>query len=89
MLLFASSACAELFRLQLRWTPQSQFMGYYVAQTLDSNEADAAVEWLGAALAQKELGQQYVNVAQVFQRSSLMLLCHRNLDIHQPSDLKY
>ena len=80
----SSSSERDSFNLQLRWTAQSPFMGFYVADalgfyeaeglditimpgsseidplgTLASHEADAAVEWLVAALVEKEKGRGY------------------------------
>lgn len=97
--------------LQLRWTPQAQFMGYYVADTLGfyekeglnvsiisggpqsktfkklNNDVDFAVEWLGAALDARQHQQRIVNIAQILQRSSLMLICHKESDINTVEDI--
>lgn len=105
--------CEEPFTLQLRWTHQAQFLGYYVAdtlgmyeaeglavtiqprgshtsplRTLQQGDADVAVEWLGAALSSRETLFPAVNVAQIFQKSSLMLICHRENGITQARDLR-
>ena len=104
---------ADTLTLQLRWTPQAQFMGYYVADTLGlyaaeglvidiqpggsghspwealrDGDADVAVEWLGAALSAREAMFPAVNVAQIFQRSSMMLICHRDHGITEAADLR-
>ncbi len=112
-LMSASTQAAEKFTVQLRWTPQAQFIGYYVAKekgyykeaglevtirpggpdtgpvkALAGGEADIAVEWLASALAARERGTQVVNVAQVFNRSGLMLTCKQSRGISHPSDLR-
>lgn len=100
--------------LQLRWLPQAQFMGYYVAdtlglyekeglavtilpggpgvepvQSLSSGTADIAIEWLSSALESRERDHQPVNVAQILQRSSLMIICKKERGIRSTADLSY
>lgn len=98
--------------LQLRWAPQAQFMGYYVADTLGfyereglnvsivpggphsatlenlDDEVDFSVEWLGAALEARQHKQRVVNIAQILQHSSLMLICRKESGIHKVEDIK-
>ena len=103
----------DTFSLQLKWVPQAQFMGYYVAdalgfyqqeglkveilpggvgiepaQVLREGRADAAVEWLPTALAEREKGMRLVNVAQIFQHSGLLLVCRRDRGIIEPRHLR-
>lgn len=98
--------------LQLRWVPQAQFIGYYVADTLGFYEqegvsvsivpggpgvnpveslsdgsVDVAVEWLSSALGSRELGHSPVNIAQIFQRSSLVIICKKERGIISTEDL--
>jgi len=112
-LMSAGAQAAERFTVQLRWLPQAQFIGYYVAKekgyykeagldvtirpggpdigpvkALASGEADIAVEWLSSALAARERGTPVVNVAQVFDRSGLMLTCRQSRGISRPQDLR-
>src|SRR5215470_19608138 len=99
--------------LQLKWLPQTQFAGYYVAEAkgfyrkakldvtirsggphidpsgvLASGGADVAVDWMAAALAARDQGAPLVNIAQIFQRSGMMLTCRRASGVRRPSDLK-
>ena len=109
----SSAQAQEKFTVQLRWMPQAQFIGYYVAKekgyykdvgldvvirpggpetgpvkALSGGEADIGVEWLASALAARERGTPMVNVAQVFNRSGLMLTCLNARGIARPSDLR-
>jgi NitT/TauT family transport system substrate-binding protein len=99
--------------LQLKWLPQSQFAGYYVAEAkgfyrkaglavtikpggpdldpsaaLAKGEADVAVDWMAAALAARDKGAPLVNIAQIFQRSGMMLTCRRDSGVRRPADFK-
>ena len=103
LLLAAGAAAAqEKVTVQLKWLPQAQFAGYYVAaakgfykdagldvtikpggpdiapaQVLAANGADVTVDWMPSALAAREAGVPMVNVAQIFNRSGLMLTCKK------------
>ena len=102
----------DTLTLQLRWLPQAQFLGYYVADTLGFYEqegislsilpggpgvkpvellsegsVDIAVEWLSSALESRERGHSPVNVAQILQRSSLMIICKKERGIKSKADL--
>jgi NitT/TauT family transport system substrate-binding protein len=106
-------AQAQKFTVQLKWVPQAQFAGYYVAaakgyykaegldvtikpggpdvspvQVLAGNQADAVVNWMPDALAAREAGVPLVNVAQIFNRSGLMLTCKKASGVTQPADFK-
>jgi NitT/TauT family transport system substrate-binding protein len=103
----------EKFTVQMKWVPQAQFAGYYVAaakgyykaegldvnikpggpdvspvQVLAGNQADAVVNWMPDALAAREAGVPLVNIAQIFNRSGLMLTCKKASGVAKPSDLK-
>src|SRR5689334_23179307 len=105
-------AAPDSITLQLKWRPQAQFAGYYVArdkgfyqaaglavtikpggpdldpgQVLAEGGADVMVDWMPAALAARERGVPVVNIAQVFQRSGLMLVCRKDAGIATPQDL--
>ncbi|WP_295954316.1 ABC transporter substrate-binding protein [Rhodoferax sp.] len=99
--------------VQLKWVPQAQFAGYYVAaakgyykaegldvtikpggpdispvQVIAGNNADVIVNWMPDALAAREAGVPLVNIAQVFNRSGLMLTCKKASGVTSPKDLK-
>ena len=109
----AKPAAVDNLTLQLRWQPQAQFLGYYVADTLGFYEqegialsiipggpgvkpvellsegsVDIAVEWLSSALESRERGHSPVNVAQILQRSSLMIICKKERGIKSTADLR-
>ncbi len=109
---FAAQA-QDKFTVQMKWVPQAQFAGYYVAaakgyykaegldvtikpggpdvspvQVLAGNQADAIVNWMPDALAAREAGVPLVNIAQIFNRSGLMLTCKKASGVAKPADLK-
>jgi len=98
--------------LQLKWLPQSQFMGYYVAQAkgyykaegLDvtllpggpdiipeqqvfNGVADVGVTWVSSFLKYQEKGWGFVEVAQPFQKSAMLLVSKTATGIKTPKDL--
>ncbi|MDD0839329.1 ABC transporter substrate-binding protein [Curvibacter sp. HBC61] len=104
---------ADKVTVQLKWVPQAQFAGYYVAQAkgyykeagldvtikpggpdispvqvIAGKSADAIVNWMPDALAAREAGVPLVNIAQVFDRSGLMLTCKKASGVSSPKDLK-
>ena len=103
----------EKVTVQLKWVPQAQFAGYYVAQAkgyykdagldvnikpggpdispvqvIAGNQADIVVNWMPDALAAREAGVPLVNVAQVFNKSGLMLTCKKASGVSSPKDFK-
>ena len=58
------------------------------SEELATGRADVAVNWLASALAAREQGKPLVNIAQVFQRSGMMLTCRRDSGVRRPEDLK-
>jgi NitT/TauT family transport system substrate-binding protein len=111
--LFGSAQAADKFTVQLKWLPQAQFAGYYVAQAkgfykeadldvtikpggpdiappqvLAASGADLAVDWMPSALAAREAGAPLVNVAQIFNRSGMMLTCKKASGVATPQDFK-
>lgn len=111
--LMGSAHAADKFTVQLKWLPQAQFAGYYVAQAkgfykdagldvtikpggpdiappqvLAASGADLAVDWMPSALAAREAGAPLVNVAQVFNRSGMMLTCKKASGVATPKDFK-
>ncbi|WJV67030.1 ABC transporter substrate-binding protein [Pectobacteriaceae bacterium CE70] len=104
---------AEKVTLQLKWLPQAQFAGYYVAQAkgyykdegldvtikpggtdispvqvIAGKSADVIVDWMPDALAAREAGVPLVNIAQIFDRSGMMLTCRKSSGVTTPADLK-
>lgn len=111
--LSSGAFAADKLTVQLKWVPQAQFAGYYVAaakgyykaegldvtikpggpdvspvQVLAGNQADVIVNWMPDALAAREAGVPLVNVAQVFDRSGLMLTCKKASGVSSPKDFK-
>ncbi len=109
----AGAFAADKVTVQLKWVPQAQFAGYYVAQAkgyykdaglevnikpggpdispvqvLAGNQADVVVNWMADALASREAGVPLVNIAQVFNKSGLMLTCKKSSGVSTPKDLK-
>jgi len=58
------------------------------ATVLAEGGADVAVDWMAAALAARDRGAPLVNIAQVFQRSGMMLTCRRNSRVRRAADLR-
>jgi NitT/TauT family transport system substrate-binding protein len=104
---------ADKVTVQLKWVPQAQFAGYYVAQAkgyykeagldvtikpggpdispvqvIAGNQADVVVNWMPDALAAREAGVPLVNIAQVFDKSGLMLTCKKASGVASPADFK-
>lgn len=112
-LLCVGAASADKLTLQLKWLPQAQFMGYYVAQAkgyyqaegLDvtilpggadiipeqqvfNGVADVGVTWVSSLLKYQEKGWGFVQVAQPFQKSAMLLVSKAATGIKTPMDLK-
>jgi len=108
-----SASAADKVTVQLKWLPQAQFAGYYVAQSkgyykaegldvtikpggpdispvqvIAGNGADVVVNWMPDALAAREAGVPLVNIAQIFNRSGLMLTCKKSSGVTSPRDFK-
>ena len=113
MLCSVGTQAADKVTVQLKWVPQAQFAGYYVAQAkgyykdagldvtikpggpdvspvqvIAGNGADVVVDWMPDALAAREAGVPLVNIAQVFNRSGLMLTCKKTAGVSTPKDFK-
>jgi NitT/TauT family transport system substrate-binding protein len=108
-----AAAAADKVTVQLKWLPQAQFAGYYVAQAkgfykdagldvtikpggpdiapaqvLAAKGADVTVDWMPSALAAREAGVPMVNIAQIFNRSGMMLTCKKSSGVHTSKDFK-
>jgi len=111
--LAGTASAADKVTVQLKWLPQAQFAGYYVAaakgfykeadldvtikpggpdiapaQVLAAKGADLTVDWMPSALAAREAGVPMVNVAQIFNRSGMMLTCKKASGVTTPKDFK-
>lgn len=100
-------------RLQLKWVPQAQFAGYFVAldkgyyeeeglqveilpggpdivpeQQVASGAADIGVDWVASLLAHQEQEMPLVQIAQIFQKSGLVLVAKKDSGIDSPVGLK-
>ena len=108
-----AAQAADKVVVQMKWVPQAQFAGYYVAQAkgyykeagldvtikpggpdispvqvIAGKSADAIVNWMPDALAAREAGVPLVNIAQVFNKSGLMLTCKKSSGVNSPKDFK-
>ena len=57
-------------------------------QVIAAGGADVIVDWMPSALASREKGVPLVNIAQVFQKSGMMLTCRKDANIKDPKDFK-
>jgi NitT/TauT family transport system substrate-binding protein len=100
-------------KLQLKWVPQAQFAGYFVAQEkgyyaeeglkveilpggpdivpeqqVAGGSADIGVDWVASLLTSQEQEMPLVQIAQIFQKSGLVLVSKKDAGISTPADLK-
>ncbi|WP_411345067.1 ABC transporter substrate-binding protein [Paenibacillus sp. WLX1005] len=108
-----SSSEPVTVKLQLKWVPQAQFAGYYVAldkgyykdeglnveilpggpdivpeQQVAGGSADIGVDWVASLLTSQEQEMPLVQIAQIFQKSGLVLISKKSANINSPADLK-
>ena len=57
-------------------------------QVIAGGGADVIIEWMPAALASRERGVPLVNIAQIFDRSGMMLTCLKETGIETPQDFQ-
>ncbi|MEQ8357044.1 MAG: ABC transporter substrate-binding protein [Kiloniellaceae bacterium] len=55
-------------------------------QVIAGGGADVIIDWMPSALASREKGVPLVNIAQVFEKSGMMLTCRKDSGIKSPSD---
>ncbi len=111
----SSSGSGKLTKvtLQLKWLPQSQFMGYYVAQEkgyykdqgldvtilpggsdiipeqqVNNGVANIGVTWTSSLLKYQEKGWALKEIAQIFQKSAMLLVSKKSSNINSVADLK-
>ncbi len=58
------------------------------SQVIAGGGADVIVDWMPSALATREKGVPLINIAQIFQRSGMMLTCRVDSGIKTPTDFK-
>jgi NitT/TauT family transport system substrate-binding protein len=58
------------------------------SQVIAGGGADVVLDWMPSALATREKGVPLVNIAQVFQKSGMMLTCRKDTGIQTPADFK-
>jgi NitT/TauT family transport system substrate-binding protein len=58
------------------------------SQVIAAGGADAIVDWMPSALASREKGVPLVNIAQIFQRSGMMLTCRKESGVTLPAELR-
>jgi NitT/TauT family transport system substrate-binding protein len=56
------------------------------SQVIAGGGADVVIDWMPSALATREKGVPLVNIAQIFQKSGMMLTCRKDADIKSPKD---
>ena len=99
--------------LVLKWVPQAQFAGYFVAlkkgyfakegldvtiqpggpdivpeQVVESGQATFGLDWLPSLLAQRDHGQDLVNIAQIYQTTGMRLIAFKSSHITSVQDFK-
>jgi NitT/TauT family transport system substrate-binding protein len=57
-------------------------------QVIAGGGADVIVDWMPAALAAREKGVPLVNIAQIYEKSGLMLTCRKDSGVKTPADFK-
>ena len=108
-----TSGGPDTIRIQLKWLPQAQFMGYYVAAAkgyyaeenlkveiipgggditetaaVYSGQVDVGVTWVSNLIVARANGLDLINVAQVYQRSGLVLVTKKESGIARGADIK-
>ena len=99
-------------KLQLKWVPQAQFAGYFVAlekgyyeeegldvtilpggpdivpeQQVANGTAQIGVNWVASLLPHQAEGMPLVQIAQIYQKSGLLLVMKKDSGIQSPADL--
>lgn len=60
--------------------------GITPSQAVKGGAADAVIEWMPTALAERERGLPLVNIAQPFKRAGMMLVCRKDSGVKTPAD---
>jgi NitT/TauT family transport system substrate-binding protein len=99
-------------KLQLKWVPQAQFAGYFVAlekgfyeeeglvveilsggpdivpeQQVANGTAQIGVDWVASLLAHQEQQMPLIEIAQIYQKSGLVLVSKKELGLESGGDL--
>ena len=56
-------------------------------QALANDEAEVAMSWLPGAIAARSRGLAVLNVAQIFAKPGIMILCRHDAGVRQPADI--
>jgi NitT/TauT family transport system substrate-binding protein len=108
----APSGGQDTIKIQLKWLPQAQFMGYYVAAAkgyytdenlkveiipgggditetaaVYSGQVDVGVTWVSNLIVARANGLDLINVAQIYQRSGLVLVTKQESGIAKGADI--
>ncbi|MDR1287004.1 MAG: ABC transporter substrate-binding protein [Treponema sp.] len=108
----APSAARDAVRIQLKWLPQAQFMGYYAAAAkgyyadenltveiipgggditetaaVYSGQVDVGVTWVSNLIVARSNGLDLINVAQIYQRSGLVLVTKKDSGVVNGADI--
>jgi NitT/TauT family transport system substrate-binding protein len=109
----AAAGGQDAVKIQLKWLPQAQFMGYYVAAAkgyygdenlaveiipgggditetaaVYSGQVDVGVTWVSNLIVARANGLDLINVAQIYQRSGLVLVTKKESGIAKGADIK-
>jgi NitT/TauT family transport system substrate-binding protein len=107
-----SGAGLDEITIQLKWLPQAQFMGYYVAaargyyeaerlkvnivpgggditevNAVYSGQVDVGVTWVSNLIVARANGLDLINVAQIYQRSGLVLVAKKESGVASGKDI--
>lgn len=74
---------AGLGRVELKWS----IAGEKPFDRLAEGKTDFCLGWLADAIVERQGGKPLVNIAQIFQRSNLMLVARKGAGIAEPKDL--
>lgn len=109
----SKSGALQKVTLQLKWLPQSQFMGYYIAQEkgyykdegidisilpggsdiipeqqVNNGVANIGVTWTSSLMKYQEKGFKLTQIAQIFQKSAMLIVSKKSSNINSAADLK-
>lgn len=61
--------------------------GIHPLTSLETGEADVALNWLPGVIEARKRGIDLVNIGQVFQKSGTMIVCRRDAGVRRPEDV--
>ncbi|MDR2158922.1 MAG: ABC transporter substrate-binding protein [Treponema sp.] len=108
----AAAGGRDTLKIQLKWLPQAQFMGYYVADAkgyyadenlaveiipgggditetaaVYSGQVDVGVTWVSNLIVARANGLDLIDVAQIYQRSGLVLVTKKDSGVVKGADI--